>query len=251
MPSGSIGRRGVTEVSSLDGRSVVVTRATHQNEPLRRELERRGARVFELSLIEIVEPADGGAALARETARAGDFDWLVVTSPNGAERVARVLPDVGRTPKIAVVGNSTGRALGCETTLTAEPATAAALASMFPDGDGSVLLVQGDLADDTLRADLTAKGWHVTRVEAYRTQASRPGDDAIGVARGADMVLFASGSAVRSWNESVGAPPRCTVVIGPSTAQVARDLGFDVAEIADPHTLEGLVAAAERAANAL
>lgn len=241
----------MTTVSSLDGLSVAVTRATHQNEPLRRALERRGARVIEMPLIEIVGPDDGGVALDREVARVGNFDWLVVTSPNGAERVAHMLVDGNRTPKVAVVGDATGRALGCEVTLTAEPATAEALAGSFPEGSGTVLLVQGDLADDTLRTALTTKGWKVTRVEAYRTRARRPGDDAIDASRGADIVLFASGSAVRSWHESVGAPPRCTVVIGPSTAEVARHLGFDVAEIADPHTLEGLVVAAERAAGAL
>lgn len=238
-------------MSSLDGLSVVITRAVHQNPPLRLALERRGARVIEVPLIEIADPDDGGAALWRETARVEDFDWLVVTSPNGAARVAHALAAAGRTPKIAVVGDSTARALGCEATLTAEPATAEALAASFPDGDGTVLLVQGDLAGDALRSALTAKGWHVTHVEAYRTRARRPDDDAIEASRTADMVLFASGSAVRSWHESIGAPPRCTVVIGPSTAEVARHLGFDVAETADPHTLEGLVAAAERAADSL
>lgn len=238
-------------MSSLDGLSVVVTRATHQNEPLRRELERRGARVIEMPLIEIVEPDDGGAVLEGEVSRAGTFDWLVVTSPNGAERVARVFAVGGRVPKIAVVGNATGRALGREATLTAEPATAEALAAAFPEGNGTVLLVQGDLADDTLRTALTAKGWLVTRVEAYRTRACRPSGAVVDESRTADIVLFASGSAVRSWHESVGAPPRCTVVIGPSTAGVARHLGFPVAETADPHTVDGLVAAAERAAGSL
>ena len=238
-------------MSTLDGLSVVITRAPHQNEPLRRELERRGARVIEMPLIEIVDPDDGGVALRREMANAGSFDWLVVTSPNGAERVATALQDVDHRPKIAVVGDATGRALGREVTLTADPATAEALAMSFPDGDGTVLLVQGNLADETLRTALSAKGWHVTRVDAYRTRASRPSADVIKASRAADMVLFASGSAVRSWHDSVGEPPRRTVVIGPSTAEVARRLGFDIAETADPHTLEGLVEAAERAAHSL
>lgn len=238
-------------MSALDGLSVVITRAPHQNEPLRGELERRGARVIEMPLIEIVDPDDGGVALRREMANAGSFDWLVVTSPNGAERIAHVLEGGDRTPNVAVVGDATGRALGCEVTLTAEPATAEALVGSFPDGNGTVLLVQGNLADDSLRNALESKGWRVTRVEAYRTRASRPGDDVIESSRAADIVLFASGSAVRSWHESIGEPPRCTVVIGPSTAEVARRLGFDVAETADPHTLEGLVVAAERAACSL
>lgn len=241
----------MTPVSSLDGVSVVITRTSSQNEPLRRLLEHRGAHVIEMPLIEIVDPSDEGAALEREFSRLGNFDWLVVTSPNGAERVARILTTAARVPKVAVVGAATGRALGCDAALTAEPATASSLAAQFPDGDGSVLLVQGDLADDRLSRSFADKGWHVTRVEAYRTRSTRPTDAMVESARRADMVLFASGSAVRSWHEAVDAAPRCTVVIGPSTADVARSLGFDVAEVADPHTLEGLVTAAERAATAL
>ena len=210
-------------------------------------LEQRGAEVVDLPLIEIIDASDGGAALEHAVSHVAEFDWLVVTSPNGAERVARLLPDGERRPMIAVVGDATARALGCEVTLTADPATAAALASQFPDGTGSVLLVQGDLADDMMRRSLTAKGWHVTRVEAYRTAATRPAPDVIETATHADIVLFASGSAVRSWRDFVGVAPRCTVVIGPSTADVARSVGYEVAEVADPHSLEGLVEAAERA----
>lgn len=234
-------------MSPLRGVSVVITRTRAQNEPLRMLLEQRGAEVVELPLIEVVDASDGGAALERAVSNVAEFDWLVVTSPNGAERVARLLSADERRPMVAVVGDATARALGCEATLTADPATAAALAEQFPDGAGSVLLVQGDLADDTLHRSLTAKGWRVTRVEAYRTTATRPSSDVIETATRADVVLFASGSAVRSWHDCVGVAPRCTVVIGPSTADVARSIGFEVAEVAAPHSLEGLVEAAERA----
>lgn len=238
-------------MSSLDGVSVVITRSASQNEPLRRLLEGRGAHVLEMPLIEVVDASDGGVAFATEMSRVERFDWLVVTSPNGAARVAHGVASLGRVPKVAVVGAATGLALGCEATLIAEPATAASLVSQFPAGEGSVLLVQGDLADDSVRTALTAKGWQVTRVEAYRTRAGRPTGEMIENARHADIVVFASGSAVQSWNEAVGVAPGCTVVMGPATAEVAVGLGFSVAEIADPHTLEGLVAAVERAATAL
>ena len=46
--------------SSLDGRSVVITRSITQNESLRRLLEARGAEVVEVPLIAIAEPDDEG-----------------------------------------------------------------------------------------------------------------------------------------------------------------------------------------------
>lgn len=241
----------MTVTSPLGGRSVVITRSARQNAPLRDALSERGAEVIELPLIEIVEPDDGGAARNAALERAGEHDWIVVTSPNGAERAAPYLRDVSARTSVAVVGEATGRALGCEVALTAEPALAAALAEQFPAGSGSVLLVQGNLADDTLRHALVDKGWTVTRVEAYRTVHRAADRESTERARTANIVLFASGSAVRAWRDVVGSEPRCTVVIGPSTAAVAHEVGYTVAVMADEHSLGGLVAAAERAAERL
>jgi hypothetical protein len=74
--------------SSLDGRSVVITRSITQNESLRRLLEARGADVVEVPLIAIAEPDDEGRERDEVLQRFHEFDWIVVTSPNGAERVA-------------------------------------------------------------------------------------------------------------------------------------------------------------------
>lgn len=241
----------MTVASPLDGLTVAVTRAARQNAPLRDLLSSRGAQVVELPLTEIVDPADGGAARDAALARAAEHEWVVVTSPNGAERTARFLAGAAGRPKVAVVGEATARALGCAVALTAEPAHAAALAEQFPAGTGSVLLVQGNLADDTLHHALDDKGWTVTRVEAYRTVHRSVDSASIERARDADLVLFASGSAVRAWHDTVETAPRCSVVIGPSTASVANEVGFTVAAVADEHSLEGLVAAAERAARGL
>jgi uroporphyrinogen-III synthase len=251
VPRTGVNGRAVTVASPLNGLTVVATRSPRQNAPLRELLVSRGARVVELPLIEIVEPGDGGAARDAALARAAEHDWIVVTSPNGAERVAPFLADVGARTHIAVVGDATGRALGRDAALTAEPALAAALAEQFPEGRGSVLLVQGNLADDTLHAALIDKGWAVTRVVAYRTVHRAADNESIDRARDADIVLFASGSAVRAWSETVGSAPRCAVVIGPSTASAARDIGYTVAVVADEHSLGGLVSAAEHAARLL
>lgn len=241
----------MTGSSPLNGLTVAITRSARQNAPLRDLLVERGAEVIELPLIEIVEPHDGGTARDAALARVDQHDWVVVTSPNGAERAAPFLGALGAGTDVAVVGEATGRVLGCEVSLTAEPALASALVEQFPAGAGSVLLVQGDLADDTLRRGLADKGWSVTRVEAYRTVHRAADRESTERARAADIVLFASGSAVRAWKDAVGSEPRCTVVIGPSTASVASEVGYRVAAVADEHSPGGLVVAAERAATHL
>ena len=86
--SKSIAGQGLVMPSSLDGRSVVITRSITQNESLRRLLEAHGADVVEVPLIAIAEPDDEGRERDEVLQRFHEFDWIVVTSPNGAERVA-------------------------------------------------------------------------------------------------------------------------------------------------------------------
>ena len=62
-----------------------------------------------------------------------------------------------------------------------------------------------------------------------------------------DALVLASGSAATSWVAALGteAPP-IVVVIGPTTAKVARELGLKVTAVATDHSLTGLVEAVER-----
>ena len=77
--------------SPLDSHSIVITRSISQNESLRRLLEARGARVVEVPLIAIAEPEDEGRERDEVLQRFHEFDWIVVTSPNGADCVAPFL----------------------------------------------------------------------------------------------------------------------------------------------------------------
>ena len=64
------------------------------------------------------------------------------------------------------------------------------------------------------------------------------------IERGVDMVTFASPSAVRSFHGLVGGEVVADAgVIGPVTADAARELGYRVAVEADPFTIPGLVEA--------
>jgi uroporphyrinogen-III synthase len=239
--------------NSLEGRSVVITRSIAQNESLRRLLEARGARVVEVPLIAVVEPDDEGRERDEVLQRFEDFDWIVVTSPNGADRVAPFLSaahaagDAKRFPLLAAVGEATARSVGTPVALCAEPARSDVLAQQFPEGSGSVLVVQGNLADNQLSDDIEAKGWAVTRVVAYRTVHLRPTKEMMLPALSADVLLLASGSAATAWFDAFGAStPPYVVVMGPSTAKVAVNLGLEVSAIASEQTLDSLIETAER-----
>jgi uroporphyrinogen-III synthase len=239
--------------NALGGRSVVITRSIAQNESLRRLLEARGARVVEVPLIAVVEPDDEGRERDEVLQRFEDFDWIIVTSPNGADRVSPFLSaahaagDAKRFPLLAAVGEATARCVGRPVALCAEPARSDVLAQQFPEGSGSVLVVQGNLADNQLSDDIEAKGWTVTRVVAYRTVHLRPTKEMMLPALSADVLLLASGSAATAWFDAFGAStPPYVVVMGPSTAKVAGNLGLEVSAIASEQTLDSLIETAER-----
>jgi uroporphyrinogen-III synthase len=232
---------------SLAGLRVLVTRERPGR--LAAMLETRGASVIHAPLIRVAEPADGGAALRAELRSLERYDWVVVTSVPGAERVghAAASTSIG----LAAVGASTATRLadlvGRPVDVVPERQTAGALADALVSraAQGArVLLAQADRAGPALADALLAAGVDVTVREAYRTELVAPPP---GVADDADVLLLASGSAARGWAAAIGtATPPLVVAIGPSTADVARDVGLDVSAIASDHSVEGLVEATER-----
>lgn len=226
---------------------MLVTRE-HPGE-LAAKLVERGATVIHVPLIAVAEAGDGGAALREALSRLVDFDWLVVTSQAGSERVAaaaRLVPSV----RLAAVGTATARVLEVESGRPVDliPATQRAdgLASAFiaeATSPQRVLIAQADIAPSTLADALRRAGHDVTTVPAYRTVPVEPD---LGAVEDADAVLFASGSAVENWCRAFGGDgPPLVVAIGPTTAAAAERLGLKVSAIAADHSLDGLVAELE------
>ncbi|HEX2274229.1 MAG TPA: uroporphyrinogen-III synthase, partial [Acidimicrobiales bacterium] len=122
---------------------------------------------------------------------------------------------------------------------------AAALAEAFPPGRGRVLLPQAALADDVLASGLTAKGWSVDVVEAYRTLPAVPPAEVAAAAAKADAVAFTSSSTVDNYVDAVGSGgvPPVVACIGPVTAATARRRGLDVTVVAEEQSVDGLAAA--------
>jgi uroporphyrinogen III methyltransferase / synthase len=207
---------------------VVVTRPRAQAGPLVERLEALGHEVVECPLIEI-EPVDGGAV------DTSGYDWLVVTSPNGAELFSALR--TGVLPKVAAIGPGTAetlRARGIEPDLVPRVSTQEGLLDELPRPAGRVLFVGAEGSRRTLADALDAD------VRAlYRTRLLRP-DRPEG-----DLVVLASGSAARSFAELEADIP--AVSIGPQTTRAARAGGVKIVAEARTHDLDGLVAAVEEA----
>jgi uroporphyrinogen-III synthase len=165
------------------------------------------------------EPVDGSG-----------YDWLVVTSPNGADEVARR----GRNlPQVAAVGPGTAEALrahGIEPAFVPVESSQDGLLREFPRPAGRVLFAAAEGARrrpiDELGADF---------VPLYRTRLLTPEPP------DGDVVVLASGSAARAYAGVGGAAP--AVSIGPETTRIAQSVGLVVAAEAGTHDLDGLVAA--------
>ena len=235
----------------LFGRRVVVTRSKEQAGKLAGRLVEAGAEVVEAPTIEIAGASDGGAALRAAVARIAEFDWVVLSSPNGVERFIEHVRD-GRDlagVRLAVVGPGTAAALaahGLIADLLPDRYVAEGLLEAFPDPTpegGRVLVVRAAVGRDVLVDGLAERGWQVELVEAYRTVPATFDERASARLADADAITFTSSSSVRSFVDSAGvdAVPPVVVTIGPITSATARELGLEVSAEADPHSLEGLV----------
>jgi uroporphyrinogen-III synthase len=153
------------------------------------------------------------------------YDWLVVTSRNGAHELARRGVTANR---IAAIGPATAEALeshGLHVDLVAATHTQEGLRDELPAGSRLLAAAEG-ARQDVLDADF---------LPLYRTIELSP------EVPDADVALLMSGSAARSLAASGARLP--VVAIGPQTAAEARAAGLDVAAVAATHDLDGLVEA--------
>jgi uroporphyrinogen-III synthase len=186
--------------------------------------------------------------------RLGTYDWVVVTSPNGAARVGAALDGAGLDARafagarVAAIGPATAAALrtiGVRADLVPERFVAESLldAMAAGSGPGRALLARAEVARDVLPHGLRDRGWEVDVVDAYRTVPATLTDEQRAAIQHADVITFTSSSTVDRFVEAVGAGavPAVVACIGPVTAASARVHGLSVAVEADVHTVGGLV----------
>jgi uroporphyrinogen-III synthase len=163
--------------------------------------------------------------LADEPVDARAYDWLVVTSRNGAHELARRGVTANR---IAAIGPATADALrshGLRVDLVASTRSQEGLRDELPEG--TLLLAAAEGArQDVLEAEF---------LPLYRTIELRPETP------DADVALLLSGSAARALAATGARLP--VVAIGPQTAAEAKAAGLEVVAVAASQDVDGLVEA--------
>lgn len=247
------------EKRPLFGRRIVVTRAREQASELVSKLHALGAETVEVPAIELRDPVDGGAALRDAVAELASFDWVVLTSPNGARALLVALRTQGLDARafgparVAAIGPGTADALAAGNVLVdlvPPEFVAESLVEAFPtppQGNsrrgGKVLLARAAAARDVLPEGLRARGWDVHVVEAYRTAAAPLDADRRADLASADLITFTSSSTVTRFLDAAGheSLPGVVAAIGPVTAATARERGVQVDVEAEVHSIDGLV----------
>ena len=78
----------------LAGQRVVITRMSQQGGRLRRLVRELGGIDVSVPLLALADPTDGGAALEAAAADIDRHDWVVITSPNGADALSVAIRNV-------------------------------------------------------------------------------------------------------------------------------------------------------------
>jgi uroporphyrinogen-III synthase len=208
---------------------IALTRPERENDELAERLRQAGHDVAVRPLI-AVEP------LGDEPIDLAGYDWLVVTSANGAAEIAR--RGRGRAANVAAVGAATAAALrerGFEVSLVPSHSSQEGLLAEFPNAPGRVLLA----------AAAGARGLFVERTGADYVPLYATRELDLDLFPDADLVVLASGSAARALARIRRDLP--VVTIGPVTSEAAHTSGLEVRAEAETQDVEGLARAVARA----
>ncbi len=252
----------------LFGRRVAITRTREQNSDLRDKLEALGAEVMELPLIRVV-PEVARQELVDIFAELGTYDWIVFTSANGVRAFFQYffkaydeIRNLGLL-RFACVGEGTRRAIErhkikveCMPRLATGEALADALIETGSLDSAKIIVVTGNLNRDILVTKLEAAGTIVDCLQLYKTEltdlSAEPAAEDFRQ-HGADAILFASSSAVKSYVDqapalALGAEAKKPLAgsIGPQTTATLKESGITVDFEAKEPGLDKLVEALVR-----
>ncbi|MHB8079484.1 MAG: uroporphyrinogen-III synthase, partial [Candidatus Krumholzibacteriia bacterium] len=200
----------------LRGRRVIVTRAADQADDLAPALAGLGAEVIACPVLRAELLTATHLAPLRD--RLADYAWIVFTSANGVRGLLSQLAGLELdaralgAAKIACVGAATAAALaaaGLHADFVPADFRAEAMLREFlaaHDVAGARLLrVRGGRAATGVEDALREAGAEVDALDTYRTVPTEPPIDVRAdiLARGADAVTFASGSAVDGFDRAV------------------------------------------------
>jgi len=248
------------EKRPLFGKKVVVTRTREQASALSKDLFQLGADVLEIPTIRIEHP-DNKKAFAQGVADVHTYDWLIFTSPNGAERFFDAFYATYKDARslggcrIAAIGPGTAKKIAeyrFTTDLIPERHVAEGLVETFAKEYSvehqTCLWVKAEETRDVVGEGLTALGAIVDECISYKTVMED--EDPTGAVErykeeGADVITFTSSSTVDNFFKmGLKIADECKVIsIGPVTSETLRMNGILEFEEAEDFNIPGLVAA--------
>ena len=249
------------DTKPLFGKRILVTRARSQASKLVKKLADLGADVLEYPSIKIV-PLRDTKPLDQSLENIAKYDWMMLTSSNAVRGVADRMLSLGIDSRVfahmkfAVNGPSTAKALS-ELGITADLMPSRYLASELVDSlkkedttPKKVLFPRSEIGRETLAKGLRDIGSTVDEITAYSTESP---DDTGELAtkayeEGVDFTTFTSSSTVKNLVDLMDGNPSLintskTVIIGPITAETARELGVNVDMQAEEQSTDGIVKA--------
>ena len=232
---------------TLQGKRVVVTRAAEEAGELEELLRARGAVPVRFPCIAFEDGPDL-ERIADGLRKKPDF--VVISSPHAARRVIDLIGRTSPPPAFAAVGAATAAFLPGDVIVPRSGAGAEALLhELAPRVRGKRILVpRAEQGKPALIEGLERAGAILEVFTLYRTVTPKTAD--VSALEKADIVSFASGSAVRGFVQLAGAAAanRLGVAcIGASTAAEAKKAGIRV----DAQGGEGLAALCDALALAL
>lgn len=251
------------EVLPLAGKRIVVTRSAVTARTLAEALEALGAHPLECPTIELAPPDDFGP-LDRAIGALERYDWLIFTSPAGVDSFVARMRVLSRdmsecaAARIAAIGPATAqrwRRDGPGEVEVPGEFRAEAIAAMLGEErirGARFLIPRAQTAREALVDLLRRMGAaQVDVVAAYKTVMPANHDlteiKRSVAAREIDLISFTSPSTVNNFCALVELQPGLpAAVIGPITAQAARERGFVIEAIASRYTIAGLIEAIVR-----
>jgi uroporphyrinogen III methyltransferase/synthase len=253
-----IGEKG--EELPLVGKHILITRARGQVEEFSHLLEGYGARVIAFPTIEIVLPEDF-QPLDKAIEKINSYDWLIFTSVNGVTFFTQRLQQKGielttmASKRICAIGPRTQKELE-KMGLTVHFRPSEYRAEGIAEGlkalgiqRKKILLPRALEARRILPEALREAGALVDEVEVYRTVKPALGKESLAsiLKKGIDVVVFTSSSTLRNFMELL--PDKTALngvevaIIGPVTAETARNYGLESTIMPAEYTIPSLVQA--------
>jgi uroporphyrinogen III methyltransferase/synthase len=252
------------ETRPLFGKRIVVTRAAQQSQSLVEKLAELGADVIEMPSTRIARL--DLAPLRDAITRLDQYQWLIFTSQNavsifweqllGGARDARALAGLA----IAAVGPATAGALlerGIAVDVIPSRFVAEGLLEKLGERDdvasSRVLYVTAEGSREVLPEGLESLGATVDVINTYRSIHDGAGAERLKKALengSVNAVTFTSASSVRSYVDVVGqemSQKAPAITIGQQTSEAVTEAGIELLGEAEESTIDGLVAAVERA----